>query len=73
MCRRRHGNRSVVHHRRVVDNSSVPGKKLLPRLAVGCLLFAAIMGFGTYLIAKAMTPWLEKRNADYLKTHSAPK
>jgi len=42
----------------------VSGKRFLPVLGVGCLLFAAVMGFGTYSCANVMTPWLKKRNAE---------
>lgn len=51
------------------EEPGIPGKRLLPRLAIGCLLFAAIMGFGTYWIANLMTPVLRKRNEEYLRTH----
>ncbi|AIE85407.1 hypothetical protein [Fimbriimonas ginsengisoli] len=47
----------------------ISGKRFVPQLAVGCLLFAAIMGFGTYFLAQLMTPGLKKKNAEYLKTH----
>lgn len=48
------------------NNSSIPGKRLLPRLAVGCLVFAAIMGFGTFLLGQMMTPYLKKKNDQYM-------
>ncbi len=56
-----------------LDNQSyIPGKQLLPRLAVGCLVFAAGMGFGTYFLAQMMTPYLRHKNEEYLRTHRPP-
>lgn len=51
----------------------IPGKRLLPQLAVGCLLFAALMGYGTYALANLATPYLKKRNEEYMKEHRHPK
>jgi hypothetical protein len=53
-------------------DKTISGKRLLPGLVVGCLLFSVIMGFGTYFVAQAVTPYLKKKNSDYLKTHKAP-
>jgi hypothetical protein len=44
--------------------NEVSGKKLIPQLAIGCLLFAALMGFGTVLFAKMTTPYFEKLSRD---------
>jgi len=57
---------------RVETDPGIPGKKLLPQLGIGCLVFGALMGFGTYGIARLWTPYLAKKNAEYLKTHHAP-
>lgn len=38
------------------NDQSVQGKKFLPLLAVGCLVFAAVMGFGTYFVANLFIP-----------------
>jgi hypothetical protein len=51
------------------ETPPIPGKRLIPQLAIGCLLFAAVMGFGTYFVAQLMTPGLKKRNDEYMKTH----
>ena len=37
----------------------IPGKKLLPMLAIGCLVFCLVLGFGTFFIAKWTTPFFE--------------
>jgi len=52
---------------KVDDSTSIAGKKLVPRLAVGCLIFAAVMGFGTFFLAQMMSPYLKKRNDQYLQ------
>lgn len=52
---------------KVDDSVVIPGKKLVPRLAVGCLVFAAVMGFGTFFIAQWISPFLKKRNDQYLQ------
>lgn len=41
-------------------DEGVSGKRLIPALAVGCLIFAVVMGFGTYLVARIATPFFEK-------------
>jgi hypothetical protein len=41
------------------DESSVPGKVLLPRLAVGCLLFALIMSVGVFGFAQLTRGFFE--------------
>ena len=52
--------------------ATIPGKVLLPRLAVGCLLFAGLMGLGTYMIAQWTTPYFEKKAAEHLKEQGYP-
>ena len=54
------------------NESSISGKRLLPGLAVGCLVFAAAMGFGVFFIAQVWTPYLKQKNAEYLRTHRPP-
>lgn len=39
------------------------GRKVVVWLLVGFTLFTAIMGFGSYGIAKVLTPILERHNA----------
>lgn len=56
----------------VQDQSAVSGKRLIPQLAVGCLLFAALLGFGTYFLGKLTTPYFIKKNEEYLRTHRPP-
>ena len=51
------------------ESSGIPGKRLLPQLGVGCLLFAALMGFGTYYIGQLMIPGAKKANEEYMRTH----
>lgn len=41
----------------------INGKKLILVCGVGAVLFTAGMGFGTYFLAKIMTPLLQKHNA----------
>jgi hypothetical protein len=38
----------------------IPGKKLLPILGAGCLVFCVVLGFGTFFIAKWTTPFFER-------------
>jgi hypothetical protein len=50
---------------------TVSGKALLPRLAVGCLLFAVVMSAGVYAFAQWTTPFfaeLAKKNAPKAQT-----
>ena len=51
----------------------ISGKKFVPMAAVGCLVFAAVLGFGTYLLGVWTTPLLKKRTEDYLKHNKPPK
>lgn len=46
------------------NDKAIPGKVFVWLLFGGFGLFAAIMGFGTYYIGKAMTPGLVKQNAE---------
>ena len=54
------------HHIGAVANAdpvkSISGKKLLLILGVGSIVFTSVMGFGTYFLAKAMTPLLQKHS-----------
>jgi hypothetical protein len=43
------------------EGTEVSGKKLLPMLTVGCLIFTVVMFAGTFLFAKLTTPYFEKR------------
>jgi len=48
------------------NDQVVDGKSLLPKLAVGCLVFAVIMSAGVYFFAQATTPFfaeMAKKNA----------
>ena len=47
-----------------VPSPEVSGKKLVPALAIGCLLFALFMGFGTWGFAKLTTPYFIKMEKD---------
>jgi hypothetical protein len=38
----------------------INGKKLILTLGVGSVLFTIVMGCGTYFLANAMAPWLQK-------------
>ena len=40
----------------------INGKIVVLYLAVGSVVFTVVMGFGTYLFAKALTPYLEHRS-----------
>lgn len=44
-----------------LDERTVDGALLVPKLAVGCLAFALAMGFGTYLLGKAVEPYFRHR------------
>lgn len=54
------------------ESQGIPGRILLPRLAIGCLLFAGIMGVGTYMIAQWTTPYFLKKAAEHLKEQGYP-
>lgn len=47
----------------VESGKTVNGKKLIITLGIGFLLFTIVMGFGTYGLAKLITPMLERHNA----------
>ena len=55
------------HHRGTVANvnttKTINGKKLVLILGVGSVLFTIVMGFGTFFLAKVMTPFLQKHSA----------
>jgi hypothetical protein len=42
------------------NEPGIPGKKLLPLLGLGCLLFCFVLGFGTVFVAKWTTPFFER-------------
>lgn len=44
------------------ESAVVPGDKLVPRLAIGCLAFVIVMGAGTYLGARWLEPYFQHRN-----------
>jgi len=53
----------VTRHNRGVDFSNGPtvsGKRFLPMISVGCLVFCVVLGFGTYFLAQWTTPFFEK-------------
>jgi hypothetical protein len=54
------------------NESYVEGRRLFPRLVIGCLLFAAVMGFGIYGLGRVLTPYLRHKNDEYLRTHRPP-
>jgi len=57
---------SVCHHSAVANADPVKpinGKKLVLVCGVGAILFTGLMGIGTYLLAKVMTPMLAQHNA----------
>jgi hypothetical protein len=69
------------HHIGVMANADpvkpINGKRLILILGVGSVLFAAIMGFGTYFVAQLITPLLQKHPAEkpriqYLKPEKPP-
>ena len=43
---------------------TVEGKRLVPQLAVGCIVFAIVMGVITVAFAKMTTPYFEKLSRD---------
>ena len=43
---------------------TVDGKRLVPQLAVGCIVFAIVMGVITVAFAKLTTPYFEKISRD---------
>ena len=47
-----------------VPSPEVSGKKLIPALAIGCLLFGSIMLLGTWGAAKLTTPMFLKMEKD---------
>ncbi len=58
-----HRDRLTGHNRRVnnpATDPGIPGKKLLPMLGAGCLLFCLVLGFGTFYLAKWTTPYFER-------------
>jgi len=64
------------HHIGTVANVNAPktinGKKLILILGVGSVLFTAVMGYGTFFLAKFMTPFLQKHSAPVSQSKSAP-
>ncbi|MDX2064422.1 MAG: hypothetical protein SFX74_01635 [Fimbriimonadaceae bacterium] len=46
----------------MADESSVPGNVLLPRLAVGCLLFALLMSVGVFGFAQITKGYFESQS-----------
>jgi uncharacterized membrane protein (DUF485 family) len=43
---------------------TVDGKRLVPQLAIGCIVFAIVMGVITVMFAKMTTPYFEKLSRD---------
>ncbi len=50
--------------REFVPTEEISGKKLIPALAIGCLLFGVIMLLGTWGAAKLTTPMFLKMEKD---------
>lgn len=52
------------HHRDAMANADpikpINGKKLILFLGVGAVVFTVVMGYGTFFMAKAMAPLLQK-------------
>ncbi|CAN5621044.1 hypothetical protein BH11ARM2_BH11ARM2_35080 [soil metagenome] len=42
-------------------DKGVSGKRFVPALFLGVVVFAAVMGFGTWWLAQSTTPWLKAR------------
>lgn len=42
-------------------DESVKGKRFVPALFLAVVVFSLVMGFGTYWIAQASTPWFKAR------------
>jgi hypothetical protein len=42
------------------DDKGISGKRLVPQLAVGCILFTVFGLLATYWVASAMTDYLKK-------------
>jgi hypothetical protein len=47
------------------------GKRLVPQLAVGCVLFALIGLFGTFLLANALQPYFKGKRTELAKQAEA--
>ena len=54
----------ISHHLRVVANvdpvKPINGKKFIIFCGIGVVVFTVVMGFGTYALAHAMAPYLDR-------------
>lgn len=46
------------------EPKSVSGKRLVPSLAVGCLVFAIVGVLGTFAVGTALQPYFAKKNSE---------
>jgi len=60
-------NRFMRHDTDAMANADpvkpINGKKLILICGFGSIVFAAVMGFGTYFAAQLMTPFLQKHSS----------
>jgi len=45
----------------VNNNPGIPGKKFVPLVGIGFLLFTIFMGLGTYYFAQITQPYFERK------------
>lgn len=56
------------HNRRVFpEPKPLSGKRLVPQLAVGCVVFAIVGLLGTFLLAKAFSPLLHGTREEFAR------
>lgn len=53
------------------EEKSLSGKRLVPQLAVGCVVFALVGLIGTFLIAKAMSPLFHGSREEFARQAAA--
>ena len=46
------------------EPTPLPGKRLVPQLAVGCFVIAIVGVLGTYLLGNALQPFFKHRRED---------
>ena len=51
----------------IPEGKTYSGKRLVPGLAVGCVVFAIVGLLGTFLLAKLLSPLLPGSRAEYAR------
>ncbi|HWD37597.1 MAG TPA: hypothetical protein VG944_02020 [Fimbriimonas sp.] len=56
-----------------VNSRSFSGRRLIPQLAVGCVVFTIVGLLGTYLAAEVLTGYLKQHPQKVTKPEDAPR